>query len=194
MLNKLIAASLISSTLALSVIAHAGNTPADDPGDTHAVMDLGIARGGDKVAGASFFIGGDSSIHAGDAYYIDFGTLHRFEDSHWSFKSTLGYSFAAIPRYGGNFSFRRVPLDLVEIYNIGRQHFGVGVTYHLNPRFDADGHGPDVHYNNAAGLLLQYQYRTFGMRYTYIRYKAWDVPGNPVLDGSSLGLFITFMF
>jgi hypothetical protein len=194
MLNKIITASLGIMTLLLLVTAHAGDIPLDNPSNTQAVMDFGIARGGDKVAGASFFIGGDSSIHAGDAYYIDFGLLHRFQDSNWSFKTTVGYSFAAIPRYGGNFSFRRTPLDAIVIYNTGRQHFGIGVTDHMNPRFDADGHGPDVHYNNAAGLLLQYQYRMFGIRYTYIRYKAWDAPSEPTLDASSLGLFITMTF
>lgn len=193
--NRSITTSFAASIIWLACgMAHAQDNPHADTGDTRAVMDLGIARGGDKIVGASFYIGGDSSIHAGDAYYADFGLLHRFENSHWSFKATLGYSFAIIPRDGGNFSFRRTPLDVIAIYNTGRQHFGIGLTDHMNPRFDADGHDPDVHYNNAAGALLQYQYRMFGVRYTYIRYKAWDVPGNPVLDGSSLGLFVSFMF
>lgn len=185
MFDKTIAAGLSAALLLLAGTTRAATAP---------VMDFGIARGGDKVAGASFFIGGDSSIHAGDAYYFDAGVLHRFQDSNWSFKSTVGYSVAAIPRYWGNFSFRRVPLEVISIYNIGNQHFGAGLTYHINPRFDANGHSPDIHYNNALGALLQYQYRMFGIRYTYIRYKAWDLPRNPTLDGSNLALFITVKF
>lgn len=170
-------------------------TPVDQtPTDTVPVLDLGIARGGDKIVGASFFIGGDSSIHAGDAYYADTGLVHRFQDSDWSVKTTLGYAIAAIPRYWGDFSFKRVPLDMIAVYNIGHQHVGAGLTYHLNPWLDANGHSPDIHYNNALGMLLQYQYRMFGVRYTYIRYKARDTTGNPRLDGSSLGLFITIQF
>jgi hypothetical protein len=185
--------------MAVTLWLMTGTAKAEDiatqvPADTAPVMDFGIARGGDKVAGASFFIGGDSSIHAGDAYYIDAGLLHRFAGSNWGFKLTAGYSIAAIPRYGGNFTFRRVPLDAVAIYSIGHQHIGFGVTWHINPRFDADGHGSDIHYNNAAGALLQYQYRMFGIRYTYIRYKSWDMPGTPTLDASSLGLFVTVRF
>ncbi|HET7921977.1 MAG TPA: hypothetical protein VFM15_04400 [Gammaproteobacteria bacterium] len=161
---------------------------------THPVLDFGIARGGDKVAGASFFVGGDSSIHAGDAYYINAGVLHRFPDSNWGFKSTVGYSFAAIPRYGDNFSFRRVPLEFISIYGFGDQNFGFGITCHINPWFDGNGHTPDIHYRNAVGMLLQYQYRVFGVRYTHIRYKAQGTPGNPTLDASSIGLFLTVRF
>lgn len=193
--NKFITASLaISSVLLMCDVSHAQDMPVADSGDTRAVMDLGIARGGDKIAGASFYVGGDSSIHAGDGYYVDFGLLHRFENSNWSFKTTLGYSFAIIPRDGGNFSFRRAVLEAMAIYNIGNQHIGVGVAEHMNPWFDANGHGTDLHYNNAAGAILQYQYRVFGIRYTYIRYNSWDMPGTPTLDASSLGLFVTIQF
>jgi hypothetical protein len=174
--------------------AHAADVSDNASDQTRAVMDLGIARGGDKVVGAHFFIGGNSSIHAGDAYYGDVGLLHNFQDSNWSIKVTAGYSFAAIPGYGGDFSFKRFPLEGLAIYNLDRQHFGIGISYHLNPRLYSNGQSQDVHYNNAAGLLLQYQYRIFGVRYTYIRYKASSVPGNPTLDASSLGLFVSIGF
>jgi hypothetical protein len=164
------------------------------PSDTRPTMDFGLARGGARIASKTFYIGGTSDIHAGDAYYGDIGVLHDFEGGDWSFKGTIGYSFALITAFNSSITFKRFPLDMLIIYNDGRQHLGMGVTWHFNPRIDTGDSGHDVRYDDAGGLLLQYQYSHFGVRYTYIRYRAHDLATHPSFDGSSLGLFINLTF
>lgn len=174
-------------------IALADDVP-DGGRQTYPVMDFGIARGGDKILDAHFFVGGRESIHAGDAVYGDVGLLHDFRDSDWSFKLTGGYAFASIGSFWSSRTFKRFPLDALAIYSFDRQHIGFGVTYHFNPQLDMNGHGTDVRYHDVAGAILQYQYWLFGVRYTYIRYRPETLPGTPSFDGSSLGLFISIAF
>ncbi len=192
------AMTILALSLALGGALSAGDARADDmdtsSSQTHPVMDFGVARGGDKILDAHFFFGGRESIHAGDAYYGDFGLLHDFEGSDWGFKLTGGYAFATIGSFGSDRTFKRFPLDGLAVYSFGRQHIGFGATYHLNPQLDMNGHGPDLRYHSAPGVILQYQYWMFGARYTYIRYRPEDATGGPDLDGSSLGLFISIEF
>lgn len=161
---------------------------------TFPVLDTGIARGGDKLLDANFVFGGRESIHAGDAYFVDFGVMHDFEDSNWSYKITGGYAFAEVGSFWSSRTFKRFPLDAIAIYNIGRNQIGFGVTYHFNPQLDMNGHGTDVRFHDAPGVILQYQYWLFGVRYTYVRYRPKDLPGAATLDGSSLGLFVSIPF
>lgn len=176
-------------------LAHADDEEgASVPSLTHPVLDFGIARGGDKVLDAHFVFGGRESIHAGDAYYGDFGVEHEFADSGWGYKVTGGYAFASIGSFWSSRTFKRFPLDGLVTYSFGRQRIGFGATYHFQPQLDMNGHGPDVRYHDAPGVILQYQYWMFGARYTYVRYRPKDAPGLPDLDGSSLGLFVSIEF
>jgi hypothetical protein len=192
--KTILAGSLILAALA-APLAHADEEgQATTSSLTHPVLEFGIARGGDKVLDAHFFFGGRESIHAGDAYYTDFGLEHEFADSGWGYKVTGGYAFATIGSFGSDRTFKRFPLDALATYSFGRQRIGFGATYHFQPQLDMNGHGADVRFHDAPGVILQYQYWMFGARYTYVRYRPKDLPGAPDLDGSSLGLFISIEF
>ncbi|MGH8283629.1 MAG: hypothetical protein ACRESE_07255 [Gammaproteobacteria bacterium] len=105
-----------------------------DPGDTgysntHFTVDAGIAGGSDKLATVTFTNGDTKSIYAGNAVYGDLGFLTNFGASHWSFNGTLGYAYTAVVASNATISFSRFPLDVIGIYNLGRNHFGAGITY-----------------------------------------------------------------
>lgn len=186
---------LMMGALVVASLAAPGWARADaGTGETHPVLDFGLTRGGDKLLDAHFFVGGRESIHAGDAFYGDFGMIHDLQDSDWSVKLTGGYAFASIGSFWSSRTFKRFPVEALMIYNTGRQHIGFGATYHFNPQLDMNGHGDDVRYHGAPGVILQYQYWMFGARYTYVRYKPRNLPGYPTLDGSSLGLFVSIEF
>lgn len=172
---------------------------ADDdyqPGTTHPTVDIGVTVGGDRVATRHYTLfGGTDSVYAGKSLFFDFGVQHNFEDSPWSLKATAGIASGFTVGSGSDISLTRYPLDFLFLYNVERQHLGLGLTYHANPKLDQNGHGPDEAFHDPVGLVLEYQYRFIGFRATAIRYRV-DGPctGKCSYDGSSLGFFLNFVF
>ena len=196
-MKKTILGVLLGATSLLALTAaRADNTEFFVPGTTKVALDAGVAGGGDKLATIIYTNGDQKDINAGDAVFADIGVLHNFADSNWSFKGTNGYSFITVHASNNDSTFSRVPIDLLAIYSHGDHHFGLGMTYHMSPHLDLGSFGPSADFDNATGLILQYQYWMFGVRYTGITYKA--SAGTPCtkcsFDGSSLGLFFNFAF
>jgi len=168
-----------------------------DPSSTHFTLDAGLAAGGDKLVTVFTTDGKSHTIYAGDALYSDVGVQHNFADSAWSLRGTAGVSVWAesfkTPSNGDvNVSFVYLPVNLLGIYSIGDNHFGAGLAVHVAPKLDLDGLGPNVDFKTAAGLVLQYQYWLFGVRYTAISYSCDQCSRN--VNGNSIGLFFNYVF
>lgn len=188
----------IAAAAAALLIGLCGTARADDdyiPGSTHPTVDVGVLFGGDKLAERTYVLGGTDSVYAGKGVFADLGVLHNFDTPDWAFKATVGIHSGFSAGFGSDISFKRYPFDLVLLYSDGNQHFGGGLTYHANPKLNGNGHVPDVTFKDAVGGILEYQYRVFGLRYTYIRYQV-DGPctGSCSFDGSTLGFFFNFVF
>jgi hypothetical protein len=165
------------------------------PGTTRMVADAGIAAGGDKLETVVFNNGDTRDIYAGDGLLADFGVQHNFAYSNWSLKATVGFDYRGVNASNANISFTRYPLDLIALYNVGSQHFGFGLTEHLSPELDNDGLAPNVNFNSAAGVILQYQYSMITVRATGIHYTvSGNCPGNCSVNGGNLGVFFTVVF
>jgi hypothetical protein len=188
----------IAAGTALTLCLISSTALAEDdyhPGTTHGTVDVGVLFGGDKLAERTYVLGGTDSVYAGKAVFADIGVLHDFADSDWSLKGTVGIQSGFSAGLGSDVTFTRYPVDLVALYNVGNQHFGGGFTYHANPKLNGNGHVPDVVFKDPVGLVLEYQYRVFGFRYTNIRYKADGAcTGRCSYDGSTLGFFFNFVF
>ncbi len=189
---------MLAASAALLCLLTLGPVLADDayePGTTHPTLDLGANVGGDKLAAYNPLVGGHDAVYAGKSLSFDFGVQHNFADSDWSLKATAGVQRGFIPTHTGWPTFTRYPLDLLLLDNHGRWHFGFGLSYHANPKLLQDGHGPDGVFHDAVGGVLEAQYRIFGFRYTNIRYTSEGVcPGRCSYDGSTLGLYLNFVF
>jgi hypothetical protein len=187
---------LAGSALALCLVSSA--VLADDdwlPGTTHFTLDAGLVFGGDKLAERTYVLGGTDSVYAGKGVIADLGLLHDFSDSAWALKGTIGIQSGFSAGFGSDISFTRYPVELVALYSVGNQHFGGGFSYHANPKFNGNGHTPDVVFKDPVGLVLEYQYRIFGFRYTNIRYQVEGAcMGRCSYDGSTLGFFFNFIF
>ena len=150
------------------------------PGTTKMTVDGGFSGGGDKLATVIYTNGDTRSIYAGDGLFGDFGVQHNFADTDWSLKGTLGFDYWAVTASNATTTFVRYPLDVLAIYNIGRSHIGFG---------------PNQSFDNATGVILQYQYWMFGVRLTSIRYKvSGGCIGDCSVSGNSLGAFFNFTF
>lgn len=158
----------------------------------HFTLDAGLTGGGDKLATVTFTDGSTQSIYAGNSIYADLGFMARLGASPWTLKGTLGYAYTGVTASNANVNFTYYPLDVLAIYNYGNHHFGAGLTAHMSPRLDMDGFAPNVDFDTAGGIILEYRYWLFGVRYTNIRYKVSGGGGSA--DGSSLGLFFNYTF
>ena len=171
-----------------------------DPGTTHLSLEGGLAGGGDKLITVFDASGGSHSIYAGNALFSDAGIQHNFADSAWSLRATGGFAFTGTTADNANPAFIYLPVNVLAIYSTGDNHFGAGLTLHLGPHLDMDGLGPNTDYKTAPGLILQYQYWLFGVRYTAVRYKfsSYSTGGSCVANcsvgGNSLGLFFNYTF
>lgn len=182
-------------TLCLASPAVLADDDAWQPDTTHFTVDTGLVFGGDKIAERTYTLGGTDSIYAGKSLFAAAGVLHDFADSAWAFKGSVGIQSGFTAGFGSDISFTRYPIELTALYTHGNQHFGGGITYHANPKFNGNGHVPDLVFKDAAGLVLEYQYRILGIRYTHIRYSVeGPCPGRCNFDGSNLGLFFDFIF
>lgn len=165
------------------------------PGTTRMVVDAGLTGGGDKLATVVYTNGDTNTIYAGNGLIADFGVQHNFAYSNWSLKATVGFDYTAATASNATISFTRYPVDVLLLYNMGRQHVGFGLTEHFSPELDMDGFGPNVNFNSATGVILQYQYSVFTVRATGIHYTVQgNCPGNCSVNGGNLGVFFTFAF
>lgn len=193
---NMLKAMLAGSTLALCLAAPAALADDDyDPGTVQATLETGVAFGGDRMATRHYVLGGHSSVYGGKGLYLAFGVLDNFDDSAWSFKGTVGEQTGFSTGLSTSINFTRYPVDLILLHTRGRQHFGLGLTYQANPKFDPNNGSPDIAFHDAFGPTLEYQYRFMGLRYTYARYRAVSTCLEKCsYDGSYLGLFFSFVF
>ena len=165
------------------------------PGTVHPALDLGIAFGGDRLATRHYIIGGHSTVYAGTGLYLGLGLLDNFDDSSWSLKGAVGQQTGFSTGFSTSINFTRYPVDLLLMHTLGRQHFGFGLTYQANPKFNPNNGSPDIAFHDAIGPTLEYQYRFMGVRYTYARYRAVSACLDKCsYDGSYLELFFDFVF
>lgn len=164
-------------------------------GQTRMAVDVGFTGGGDALATVVYNNGNTQTIYAGDGLLADFGIQHNFAYSDWSLKATVGIDYWSVGSYGTDISFTRYPVDVLMLYNMGRSHIGFGLTEHLSPELDMDGNGPNVNFDNATGVILQYQYAAFTIRATGIHYQ---VSGGCTsacrVNGGNLGFFFSYAF
>ncbi len=86
----------------------------------------------------------------------------------------------------GYASFRTTVIDFLGFYMLGQHRFGIGGSFHYNPKFDYKEVGSGFqmhgvyHFSNSLGASVQYDYLlsenvSMGIRYTKIDYDFEDV-------------------
>ena len=198
-MNKRILAALLG-VLAGSLVSTAYAGDAWAPGATGLSLEAGLTFGGDKLVAITDTNGDTHSLYAGNSIFSDVGVQHNFGASGWSLRATGGFAFTGQSYSNATISFAYVPVNLLGIYSVGNNHFGAGLAVHLSPKLDMDGTGPNADFKTATGLVLQYQYWLFGVRYTAIHYQissltdGFSCVANCSYSGNSLGVFFNYVF
>ena len=193
MKRTLFAGMVALPMLAMLNLAHAESIPAQ----THMVGTFGITYGGDKLATVHYTNGDDQDIHGGGLLLFGLGVDHQFGNQ-WELQATLNYLFDTSHAENGDVTFSRWPLDVLAFYRNGPHRIGGGITYHMNPTFDADTPAVNftVDFDDAVGGIIEYDYFftenvSLGVRGTLIDYKS---DGNESISGNSIGLILNGYF
>lgn len=187
--------NLIKSTCLAIACAAATPVMADDQW----MATIGYASGGDKIGTIILedHNGRRSteSIDAGSGASIAVGRQFNI-DANYSIAATIGYKTDSVQASNGDLEMSRMPLDVLGIYKVDSHHFGLGISYELNPELDLSFLG-SVDIDNALGLVAQYEYRTqsnigIGVRYTAIDYEASDFKAKS--NGNNLAVNLSLYF
>lgn len=160
------------------------------------LLKAGFDFGGDTMVRAVFVDGSTQTIKANEGVYLGGGGAIVNEGRDWEFHLTLAYKFTMIDASNGDVEWTRFPLEALAFYRFQKIRLGGGLAYHINPRLEGSGvvGGLDVKFKNAAGAVLQADWRiteglAAGVRYTAIEY---DAKGPFTGSSKSNGLGLTF--
>ncbi len=190
----------IFSLSSLVVLFCASTAMADEAAGFSPLVFAGITNGGDDLAKIKYENGDSAKISAGELLMLGGGVNYQFAESPINVQAAISYFFDNQDAKNGDATFERWPVDLLGFYNAGNHRFGAGLSYHMNPEFDASLDGYDsinVDFDNALGAVVEYGYKfsggfVLGLRYTSIDYSSSKVDGD--IDGSNVGLMATFTF
>lgn len=155
------------------------------------VFELGAEFGGDPVA-TVFFTNGDSQdIDAGRGITAGLGfSWMPSPDTPVDIRTTVGYKYTTTAADNVDISMSRVMLAIVPTLRFDSGFWlAAGAERHLSTKFDSDGLGLDVDFDDATGFTLQAGYKNYAVRYLGIKYKG---PFEGELDGSAVGLLMNF--
>ena len=132
------------------------------------------------------------------------GAGYRPPGGAFSVQATISWHSDSVSAGLDRAAFDRFPVDVLGFYELGSHRLGVGASLSLNPRLDMkDANGDEVDFENATGVLVQYDYRWrnlgFGIRYVDVEYEVDSIngtagTGSEAIDGSHVGLMLTIPF
>ncbi|PPE73772.1 hypothetical protein C3942_10185 [Solimonas fluminis] len=159
---------------------------APQPGGFGFVLGGSLEFGGDDVATVLFTNGEEQDVKAGQGLGVDAGVYCRFAGAPFSLRGTVGFKYVTTQAENADINMRRVPLQLVGSYHLdGGARMGLGLVRHNGVKFDADGIGEDIEFDDATGYTVEIGWKWILLSYTGIEYT--DEFGNDY-SGDSFGL------
>ena len=156
------------------------------------VFEADLEFGGDDLATLSFTDGSTQDVKAGQGVTLALGGHYRWADSPFSMRGTVGYKYVTTAASNADISVGRTVIEVVGNYLWDNGWWiGGGITHHSSIKFDADGFGPNINFDDATGPTFEAGWRWIALCYTKLDYK--DEFGGK-WDASSVGLKLTSKF
>lgn len=153
---------------------------------------VGYNYGGDDLATVIFTDGTSQTIKAGSGLALNLGVVHDFGGTAFALQSSFGYLVENTSAANSNARFSRYPLEVIGFWRQGEHRFGAGLVSHLSPTLDLDNLGGTLDFDNASGVVFEYGYGMFSVRYTDIDYGISGYSGS--VDGSGMGIYFSTAF
>lgn len=151
--------------------------PQPQPAKFGFVLAGALEFGGDDVATVLFTNGDTQDLKAGQGLGVDAGVYYRFAESPFSVRGTIGYKFVTTQAENADINMRRIPLQLIGSYHLDNgARMGVGVVRHNGVKFDADGIGTNIDFDDATGYTIELGWKWILLSYTGMDYT--DEAGN----------------
>ncbi|AUP79240.1 hypothetical protein [Flavivirga eckloniae] len=158
-----------------------------------ALIDFTGEFGGDAVAEVYYTDGDVKSVHAGQGVSIGIGgefTVPKMQKL--KFRGWIGYKILTVRASNADMALTRVPINLTANWMITNNiRIGTGLAMQTGIKFDADGLGDNINFNNASGLMFELAWRWIGLRYTLMEYKDGF---EETYNANALGLSVSFVF
>jgi len=144
--------------------------------DIRPVVVFGLEFGGEEIATTT----SGGSLKFNELFSLGGGASFLTDSKDIEVQVTLAWKYGNLNASDGSVSFTRYPLDALVFYRFPNKfRVGGGLTYHLNPKFSADGTAKPLDglkFDNALGEVLQVDYlftekASIGLRYTHLDYK-----------------------
>jgi hypothetical protein len=195
---------ILGILLAVSTPLWAANfPPAQYDGKMKWILAAGLQGGGDALQSVVDVSTGDTveKLRAGGYFALRVGAvLPLGEQKNWSLETTVGYLYDEISsniNVNDNAKFERTTVEVIPFYNFGRHRIGIGLTYHISPKFEqtASVGNLEVEFDDALGGVVQYDVRydkwiSAGIRAGFIQY---DYTGGSV-DAPFFGIHLNYEF
>lgn len=145
------------------------------------LLGVGFNQGDDELTIPHLTVlGNGESIYANGGAYVQAGALFYREPSRqYGVRVTAGYQYDRSGGTNGGATFHTVPIEVLPFREFERASFGVGLAYHVEPRFKATGQisNLDQRFDDALGIVMQAEWRlhdrfSVGLRYSLIEYHA----------------------
>lgn len=132
-----------------------------------------VGFGGDDVATVIFTNGESQRVNAGQGIAIGVGgelAIPGVESLR--LRSTVGFKYVTTAADNAHIRLTRIPINISGNYVFNDTwRAAVGIAFHNNIRFNADGIGNDFSLNNASGPFVEIAYKWIGISYTSMTYE-----------------------
>jgi hypothetical protein len=155
------------------------------------VLEMGVEYGGDPVATVTYEDGSYQEITGGEGLAFGIGgEVRPSEGSPFALRATVGYKYNPSNATNASIALSRVPVRVIASYDLTPAiSLGGGVVHHSAVRFDGDGLGPDLEFENANGAVVELVWNGIGLSYTSMRYV--DEQGADY-NASNIGFIFTY--
>lgn len=193
-MKKLLAAAVL--TLGGAVSAQA----ADAASNFRFLVGAGLTFGGDTLITVPFTDGSREDIKAGGLIHLYGGGEYKFSDQ-FALQATIGYHVHdTSAASNGSVRFTRVPVDVIGVYQLNDTiRLGAGAQFVNGPELKGSGVASNINakYDSTTGVILEGEYlfsSKLGAKLRYVSEKFKPQNSNTKIDGSHIGLMMSFYF
>ena len=168
-------------------------------------LEGGLHFGGDTIATLVFVGGETETIKAGELLSASIGLIGDVSDD-LEARASIGIKMDIVFAQNGDADFTRLPLEFM-LFNKGESvSFGLGLSYHLGPKFSASGTfaggNTYINFEDALGVVAEVDYMLgeerkgyLGIKATFIDYETENIGfGTATISGNSVGVVIGVRF
>lgn len=184
---------MLAVLVAMSSAASADDQDLGRGGRAGLTLEGALEFGGDDVATVFYTNGDTQDVQAGQGVTVAIGGHVRpTETSPFELRATVGYKFVSTMASNADIGMDRLTWKLIGSVRDEKGFWiGAGPVRHTNIKFDADGMGPNVSFEDASGVAVELGWRFLALSYTNIDYT--DQFGARY-DASNIGLLATWGF